>query len=113
MDLSDGLADAVRQLAETSGTGALIDAAAIPVDPEAASWFQGRGQDPLDAALTGGDDFELLFAVPRKFRGRLRAVDREARGVPLTRIGELTAEPGLLLSRHGVTTPLPEGFSHF
>ena len=113
MDLSDGLADAVRQLAEASGTGAVVEAAAVPVDPGAAAWFRGRGCDVLDAVLTGGDDFELLFTVPPKFRGRLRTVIREARGVPLTRIGELTAEPGVRLSRDGAKIPLPEGFSHF
>ncbi len=113
MDLSDGLADAVRQLAEASGTGAVVDATTVPIDPGAAGWFQSRGRDVLEAVLTGGDDFELLFTVPRKFRGRLRTVMREARGVPLTRIGELTAEPGVHLSRDGAEIPLPEGFSHF
>jgi thiamine-monophosphate kinase len=113
MDLSDGLADAVRQLAEASGTGAVVDVGALPIDPAAAMWFQSRRPDVLEATLTGGDDFELLFAVPRKFRGRLRAVNLEARGVPITRIGELTAEPGLQLSRDGVMSPLPAGFSHF
>ena len=74
MDLSDGLADGLRQIAEACGTGALIDAAVLPIDPGAAEWFTGKGVDPVKAALTGGDDYELLFAVPRKFRGRLRGV---------------------------------------
>lgn len=113
MDLSDGLGDAVRQVAEASGTGALIDAAALPIDPVARAWFDAQGQDPVLAALTGGDDFELLFAVPRKVRGRFRSVEREARGVALTRIGELTAETGVRLSRDGGVDPLPGGFSHF
>lgn len=113
MDLSDGLADAVTQVAEASGTGAVVDAGALPIDPAALRWFQARGGDPVNDALAGGDDFELLFAVPRKFRGRLRTVDREARGIPLTRIGELTAEPGVRLLRDGAVLPMPRGFSHF
>jgi thiamine-monophosphate kinase len=113
MDLSDGLADAVHQLAEASGTGALIEAAALPVDPAAKAWFDGQGEDPVAAVVAGGDDFELLFSVPRKFRGRLRAVEREGRGVALTRIGELTADPGVRLERDGRSEPLPYGFSHF
>ena len=113
MDLSDGLADAVRQIAEASGTGALIDAAALPIDPVAASWFTSNGEDPVQAALTGGDDYELLFAVPHKFRGRLRAVQRAARGLAITRIGELTVDGSIRLTRDGVESELPHGYSHF
>ena len=113
MDLSDGLADAVRQIARASGTGASIDAAAIPVDPGAAPWFASKGLDPVTAACSGGDDYELLFAVPRQAGGRLRSVIRAARGVPITRIGELTKEPEVVLLREGRSEPLPAGFSHF
>jgi thiamine-monophosphate kinase len=113
MDLSDGLADAVRQIAEASGTGALIEAAALPIDPGAARWFTAKGVDPVHASLTGGDDYELLFSVPRRFRGRLRAVQSSARGLAITRVGELTAERSVRLIRDGAELELPEGFSHF
>jgi thiamine-monophosphate kinase len=113
MDLSDGLADAVRQIAEASGTGALIDAAALPIDPAAADWFAAQGLDPVAASISGGDDYELLFTVPRRYKGRFRAVQENVRGLPLTRIGELTTEPGVLLSRDGEKSELPSGFSHF
>lgn len=111
MDTSDGLADAIAQVCRASGTGAAIDAAALPIHAGARRWFAGR--DPVHAALAGGDDYELLFAVPRRTRGRLRAVTREARGVPLTRIGELTKDATIVLSRDGRTEPLPAGFVHF
>jgi thiamine-monophosphate kinase len=113
MDLSDGLADAVRQIAETSGTGALIDSAALPIEPAAAAWFREQGVDPVTAAVSGGDDYELLFTVPRTFKGRLRAVKSEARGLPLTKVGELTAGRDLLLARAVGTELLPQGFRHF
>jgi thiamine-monophosphate kinase len=113
MDLSDGLADAVRQVAEASGTGATIDASVLPIDPAARAWFESQGTDPITAAVSGGDDFELLFAVPRKRAGRLRAVKSAARGVPFVRVGELTKPPGLLVVRDGRSEPLPEGFQHF
>lgn len=113
MDSSDGLADAVRQIAEQSGTGAIIDAAALPVHPAAARWFAGRGRDPIAAAIAGGDDYELLFAVPPRFRGRWRNVVRHAQGVPLTCIGELTRDRGILMIREGRQEPLPQGFLHF
>jgi len=113
MDLSDGLADAVTQLAESSGTGATIEASALPIDPTAGDWFASRGLDPVRTALSHGDDYELLFAVPRKSRGRLRHVQRETRGVALTRIGTLIADAGVRLFRDGVAEELPQGFSHF
>ena len=113
MDLSDGLADAVRQLAEASGVGAAIDASAIPI-PDAAREQLGRsGEDPVLSAIAGGDDYELLFAVPRRARGRLATVTRQARGLPITRIGALTREPAVVLLRDGVPEPLPAGFVHF
>jgi thiamine-monophosphate kinase len=56
MDLSDGLAVAVRQVAEASGVGLTIDAAALPVAPEVVRWHETRGQDAVSAALRGGDD---------------------------------------------------------
>lgn len=113
MDLSDGLADAVRQIADASGTGATIDASALPIDPGAAHWFESRGQDPVLAAVSGGDDYELLFTVSKKLRGRFRGVQTHAQGLAVTRIGELTTGGGVLLARsHGVE-PMPEGFTHF
>jgi thiamine-monophosphate kinase len=113
MDLSDGLADAVSQLSAASGTGARIDPDLLPVHPGAKEWFARQGIDPIAASVAGGDDYELLFAVPPKKRGRLRGVMREARGLAITRIGELTADRSVGLLRNGRLEPLPSGFVHF
>jgi thiamine-monophosphate kinase len=113
MDLSDGLADAVSQVAQASGTGAAIDAALLPIPDAASRWFRGQGQDPVGAAVAGGDDYELLFAVPARRRGRFRTVLRQARGVPITRIGELTDGAAVTLVRGGTAEPVPGGFTHF
>jgi thiamine-monophosphate kinase len=113
MDLSDGLADAVRQIAAASGTGATIEAAALPIPAAARECFRRAGVDPVAGAASGGDDYELLFAVPRRARGRLATVIRQARGVPITRIGRLTREPDTAITRDGVPEPLPPGFVHF
>ncbi len=113
MDLSDGLADAVRQIAEQSGTGARIDASALPIHPGAATWFSGQEGDPVAAAITGGDDYELLLAVRPRFKGRLQNLLRQAQGVPITRIGELTASREIVVVRGGRPEPLPSGFVHF
>jgi thiamine-monophosphate kinase len=66
MDLSDGLADAVIQLASSSGTGATIDASRLPIPEAATGVFLDRGLDPVRAAVAGGDDYELLFSVPER-----------------------------------------------
>jgi thiamine-monophosphate kinase len=114
MDLSDGLADAVRQVAEASGLGASIDVATLPLHPAATRWFEAAGRDAVAAAVAGGDDYELLFAVPKRTRSRLRTVVRHARGLAITRIGELTPEPDVVLVRpDGTRTPLGGGFVHF
>ena len=113
MDLSDGLADAVHQIAAASGTGAMVDAASVPVDQGAREWFAAAGSDPVAASVSGGDDYELLFAVSRRFLGRLRSVIQQSRGVPVTRIGELTADKSIRLTADGKTFPLPCGFAHF
>ena len=113
MDLSDGLADGVTQLSAASRTGATIDAALLPIHPGAHAWFGGTGEDVVAACVAGGDDYELLFAVPRRARRRLRTVLQESRGVPITRIGELTADGAVGLLRDGRLEALPAGFVHF
>jgi thiamine-monophosphate kinase len=113
MDLSDGLADAVSQLAAASGTGARIDAESLPIPDAVLRWFAGQGVDPVRAAIGGSDDYELMFSVPARRRGRLKTVLQQTRGLAVTRIGELTAVPSIVLMRNGAAEPLPEGFAHF
>ena len=113
MDLSDGLGDAAHQMAEACGTGVRIDAARLPIDPAARRWMTQNGADAVEASIAAGDDYELLFAVPGKAGRRLAAVGRLARGLPLTRIGELTKARDVILLRDGKADALPFGFSHF
>ena len=116
MDLSDGLADGAHQVAEASGVGLTIDADAFPIDPAARAFFEARGLDPVAEALTGGDDYELLFAARPKARRRLAAA-AERGDVPLTRIGTCTDDTVLVMRRcvDGVVRheSIPMGFSHF
>jgi thiamine-monophosphate kinase len=112
IDLSDGLADAVHQVAAASRVGAIVDAAELPIDPDARRWFAERGTAAVREALTASDDYELLIAVGPRTRGRLRAAERHG-DVPLTRIGSCTAEPAVLLRSNGTTEPMPRGYSHF
>jgi len=113
MDLSDGLADAVRQVAEASCTGAEIDGATIPLQPGAASWLARGGADPIEAAIAGGEDYELLFAVPARRRKAFLAAIRHTGHLSATLVGRLTRDRALTLVRAGVGTTLNSGFSHF
>lgn len=114
MDLSDGLADALRQVAAASGVGLRIDAELLPIDPAAREWWTSRGVDPVTAAVRGGDDYELLFAVPAKGRGPMRSVLRHVADPPLTKIGIFTKDPReVVLTRGEQEDALPEGFEHF
>ena len=113
MDLSDGLADGVRQIAEASNVGVVVDAASLPISEEARRWHAAGGDDAATAALAGGDDYELLFTVRPSYRNRLRAVQKEMRGVPITRIGVVTKGRQLIVRGPGGDRELPRGFEHF
>jgi thiamine-monophosphate kinase len=113
MDLSDGLADAVRQVAEASGVGIRLDAGALPIGAGARRWAAEAGVDALQLALAGGDDYELLFTVRSTRRGRLRLVRQQIGELPLTRIGVVTREHDLLVSDAHGARELPSGFEHF
>lgn len=114
MDLSDGLADAVHQVATASGVGVRIDAAALPIDAQAREWWQARGVDAVRAAVAGSDDYELVFAVPAKGAGKLRRIAKHVANPALTRIGVFTRDAReRVLVTDGKEEALPEGFEHF
>jgi thiamine-monophosphate kinase len=114
VDASDGLADAVRQICSASGVGALIDGDAVPVPEAAREWLAAQAAlDPFEAAVSGGEDYELVFTVSRRRRRALAAALRLAGGLPCTRIGTVTAGRTLAVTRHGVREPWPVGFTHF
>ena len=115
MDLSDGLADGLQQIAEASGVGMTIDAGALPIDPGARAFFDARGEDAAVEALTGGDDYELLIAVRPRTQRRLTAAMQRG-DVMLTRIGRCTAERGIRLRGAGAAPrdlAALRGFQHF
>jgi thiamine-monophosphate kinase len=113
MDLSDGLADGLRQIAQASSVGITIDGGAIPITAESHKWLSRQNQDPIDLALRGGDDFELIFTVRPSQAGRLRAVRRQLGDLPITRIGVVTRAPRLLVKDGPRERELPEGYEHF
>jgi thiamine-monophosphate kinase len=113
IDLSDGLADGIRQIARASCVGITLDAAAIPIARGSRDWLSSNGRDPVDVVLRAGDDFELVFTSKPNQAGRLRSVRRHLGDLPITRIGVVTKAPRLLVKDDGGIRELPEGYEHF
>ena len=114
VDLSDGLADGVRRIAEASGVGVIVDASLLPIDPAARAFFGAQCLDPVEASLEA-DDYELLVTVRPRARGRLAAAVRHG-GAPLTRIGRCTEDRAITIRPSGADTTdaaLPAGYTHF
>ncbi|HEX4537110.1 MAG TPA: thiamine-phosphate kinase [Candidatus Acidoferrum sp.] len=86
MDLSDGLSSDLRRLCEASKVGAVIRSEDLPV-VHMTKVGRKREVDPLQLALHGGDDYELLFTVSKSKATQLPS---SVGGVAITRIGEVT-----------------------
>jgi thiamine-monophosphate kinase len=114
IDISDGLSsDLGHILAESGGIGAILDAGAIPIHPDASELSRRDGVSPLEHALHDGEDFELCLAVAPADADRLMAAPPAP--AVLYRVGDVTATPGLRLrTPDGKTRPIePRGFDHF
>ncbi len=115
MDLSDGLALDLARLCEESGCGARVRLDAIPLAAGLEDLQHLGDVEPLDLALHGGEDYELLATMPRESVQPTRETLRERFGTSLTEIGEIT--PGrevIAVSDDGTEDPLePKGWDHF
>ena len=111
IDLSDGLARDLHRLCRASGVGASVDRGALPVDSALSDLPKKVRLEPLASALFGGEDYGLLFTVPR---GKSPAVTRLAGRFALRKIGVMTPAPAVLLTAGGRSEPIPDaGFDHF
>jgi thiamine-monophosphate kinase len=103
IDLSDGLSTDLTHLCEESRVAAEIDAQLLPIHPSAT----------LEQALSGGEDYELLFTAPESTR-----VPRSIAGVPVTQIGRILRRGGkratvTLKTAQGARPLQPTGWQHF
>jgi thiamine-monophosphate kinase len=117
IDLSDGLAGDLRHILKASRVGAELLTTSIPISRAAklASKAESPAKPPLLAALTDGEDFELLFTVAGKDAvPLLDAWKKEFPKTPLTCIGKITAGEGITLRDKSGARPFSaHGYEHF
>ena len=104
IDLSDGLAVDLHNITRSSNVGALINIEDIPVFPEAEQ----------ESAISGGEDFELLFTVVASEKDKLLREIPDKTGTALTCIGTILKEGVTIKGRDGKISLLPSGgYEHF
>ncbi|MDX9714639.1 MAG: thiamine-phosphate kinase [Dissulfurispiraceae bacterium] len=106
MDISDGLFIDLNRLCDESGVGAEIDLAKIPVSAELVITSGLLGLDMLNLAVSGGEDYELLFTAPPKIS------ESELQGAVC--IGVVTDSGRFATDSDGRRTEIkPRGYQHF
>ncbi len=110
IDLSDGLGGDAVHLAAAGGVGLRIEAASLPLTPGLAELAAAAGRDPIQLAISGGEDYELLAALaPERLAAASEAVEAAA-GTALTQIGEVVTGAGVEIRLPGGGTAVPAGF---
>ena len=112
IDVSDGLSSDLNHLCSASGVGALIESSLLPIDHQVVELCGRRALDPLQLALHGGEDFELLFTVKA---GDVARLPRRVDGTSITRIGEIKNQNDGVQIREGtrIWDLHPGGWKHF
>jgi thiamine-monophosphate kinase len=112
IDLSDGLSTDLWHILEESDCGAVIHADRLPIADSVSQLSTSISADPLNLAIHGGEEYELLFTSRPESHSRIAELSGEI-GLPITLIGKITAERGLRLEREGTIKPLtPSGYEH-
>lgn len=110
-DISDGLASEANELAKAGGVGIRLYADRIPMSSQLVAAAVCLGREPLDYALYGGEDYQLVFTIGQDNLSRLAG-----KGGPLTVVGEVTDKQAgvVLVGAGGKASPLkPRGYNHF
>jgi thiamine-monophosphate kinase len=114
IDLSDGLLQDLSHICRRSGIGARLDIERIPLSSQIVRLAESSGQDAVKWALSGGEDYSLLFTVKPADEERLARIV-ESEELDAGPIGKVVVEPGIKLTKHGKPYPFdaPGGFNHF
>ena len=114
MDLSDGLATDLAHLCAESRVGAEIDSAALPLTAEVRQAAAACGVDPLDWALKGGEDYQLVLICAAANVNALQQLAQQRLGVTLSPVGRIVGGQGVtLLTADGRRDVSYQGYDHF
>jgi thiamine-monophosphate kinase len=111
IDSSDGLAWSLHEISRASKVGFVIDH--LPVAPEVLRFARRHKISPVELALYGGEEYELIVTIkPKQWKKALQAVQQV--GGSLTRIGKVSEKMDLVLWWEGKTVSIePRGWEHF
>ncbi len=115
IDISDGIASDLGHILKASGKCASIDLDAVPVSAQLKEVSARHGWDAMELALSGGEDYSLLFTVDERHGEKIRAGFEREFGRPLHTIGHIVqGKPAVTWTRGGEKAALKgKGFHHF
>ncbi|NLY05907.1 thiamine-phosphate kinase [Candidatus Sordicultor fermentans] len=114
IDVSDGFSQDLGHIVEESEVGAVVEVDKLPISPSLRKWSEEENKDPFLFALSGGEDFELIFTVPRERGKEVKEFIEIESGIPVTIVGEVVSQGGVSLRRDGrEEKEVASGWNHF